>query len=167
MLTTFEIGPHNGRVCFLTTSGEKHFATIECPNEKVALRAEIPFGYLKVGGWVRIRGTARIDASVRKDGTAAEKSTYYHQPHDGSNKNEWVFKQLVDGTVVHIGSPEFTECMREAMLCLRRHLDSWERNLDVEKWEETASVLEGVLKLIQEEVEERKPLPVKTVSINL
>jgi hypothetical protein len=167
MLTTFEIGPHIGRVCFLTTVGKSHFATVECPSEKVALRVETPLEHLKVGGWVRIRGTARIDASVRKDGKAAETSTYYHQPHDGSDKNEWVFKQLVDGTIVHVGSPEFTERMHEAMLCLRRHLDSWEKNLDVEKWEETASALDGVLEMVQKELEERKPVPVVTVDVNL
>lgn len=164
MLTTFEVGPHVGRVCYCTEVQSKRSVTVECPEEKLAVRFETDDG-LKIGSWVRIRGLTRVDASVKADGTPAERGEYYHAPHDGTSKSEWTFKQLTSAESVLVAPPEFATAMRGAMLCLRRHLDSWEKNLDLSKWEETSSVLKSVQAMVQQEVDERKPLLVVAVQI--
>ena len=166
MLTTFNIGPHTGRVCYSTVSpsGTKHI-TVECPEEKLALRFESN-DFLKIGDWVRVHGSARIDSSVRSDESPAEPSGYYHEPHDKSGKKGWIFKQMTSGTCTRIGPPIFTEKLHEAMLCLRRHLDSWEKNLEVPKWEETAASIRDVLELVEKEISDRKPIPTVSVNIN-
>lgn len=165
MLTTFDVGPVTGRVCYSTVSGSKNFVTVECPVEKLAVRFLV-FGDIKIGDWMTIRGQTRVDVSTRNDGKPADPGSYYHNPHDGTNKSEWTFKQLTVGTCVFVGPPEFSEKMRETMLCMRRHLDSWERNLELSKWEETASVLRDVLKLVEHEIGERKPVPTVAVELN-
>jgi len=181
MLTTFRIGPHTGRVCYVTSTENKHSVTIECPEEKLALRFETD-KVLKIGEWVEVRGETRVDASFRSDGTPAESGAYYHQPHDGSDKARWTFKQLMlqetgspddelttngsSNPCVLIGPPEFSKRMHAAMLCLRRHLDSWEKNLELSRWEETAATLKGVLELVESEVMERKPVPVVAPQIS-
>jgi len=164
MLTTFDVGPHTGRVCYCTET-RKQFVTIECPAERLALRFETEDRF-KIGDWVTITGTARIDATIRASGTPAEPSAYYHQPHDGSNRIGWAFKQLTSAIPVLVGPPQFSKRMHEAMLCLRRHLDSWEKNLELSKWEETAGTLRDVLRMVENEIRERKPAPIVALQIS-
>ena len=162
MLTTFDVSPHEGRVCYVTDNGEKRSVTVECPNEKVALWFETE-DKLKTGDWVRISGQARIDPSERADGSPAEASIYYHEPHDGSSITDWMFKKLEKSSFVLIGPPQFSSRMHDTMLCLRRHLDSWEKNLELSKWEETSAVLQDVLSMVNMEIDERKPAPVVAI----
>lgn len=161
MLTTFKIGPHVGRVCYLTESGDNKFATVECPDEKVAVRFKSDRS-LKVGDWVNFHGEARVDASNDSDASLA----YYHKPHDGSNKEAWVFRQMTSVWTTHVAPPEFADSMKKAMLCLRRHLDSWEKNLELQSWEETLEALNSVSSLVKGQVEERKPAPIAAAQIN-
>lgn len=162
MQTTFQIGPHVGRVCYVTGEGPWS-ATVECPGEKIALRFESRSA-LRVGCWVKLEGRYRFDPGARKDGTPAERNiSYYHEPHDGSDKSEWEFRQLTECAFNQVGSPQFVAAMHEAMLCLRRHQDSWERNLELCRLQETADALRVVLGLLDAELEERRPLPVAVI----
>jgi hypothetical protein len=77
-----------------------------------------------------------------------------------------LFKQVTSATCVLVGPPEFVDGMHGIMLCMRRHLDNWEKNLELARWEETASCLRTVLKLVEAEISERKPAPVATIQIN-
>lgn len=137
--------------------------TVECPQEKIAFRFDAPTP-LRVGSWIKLEGSYRFDPGVRSDGAPLERNApYYHCPHDGTDVCDWEYRQMSDCKYFQVGPPELTTAIHAANLCLRRHQDSWESNLGLDCFQETAASLRAVLRLINEEIEERKPKPIASV----
>ena len=143
MLTTHTT-EHIGQVRYVTQN-EIFTVTVECPTEKMAFKFKTkePF---RVGKWLKIAETE-----------ISEKTVYYHQPFDGSCTLEWGFRELLECSFVEIGCPDFNKDAHEAMLRLRRHLDSWKKNFELSQWGETRSALARILSHFDSEIADRKP----------
>ena len=122
--------------------------TVECPDEKIAV------GFmatdLNTQDWVKINGTSR--ASNRE-----KPRMYYHTPYDGTNKEDWKYYKLDQFTYKKVGDKALLDKMSKSMLALRRHLDSWENNRDLDNINATFHIINETLKSIKNYVNSRKP----------
>lgn len=137
MLTTFKIGPVLGRICYATESGEGKFFTAEFPEDKFAVRFWSEKKLL-IGDWIVLRSEAKIEV-----GSDEDPPTYYHNPHDGSRRADWIFFQVLNSKVQTAPPPNFFAQTHRAMRLLENCLTDWEK-CDEEKWKEIAETL-GVI----------------------
>lgn len=128
-----------GKVCYLDDMGKS--PTVECYTRNIAFKLNSPeISGLKIGDWVRFRGTIYVNTAMHK-GQMKGVRPYYHNPADGSEKEYWLFFFLEDVQHKRIGPldviMELTSCMN---MC-RRFIESWEANDN----ESALRVLIGVL----------------------
>lgn len=165
MLKTIEVSPLIGRIRISNpTPSNKYSITVECFEKRVAFHF-VTDRRFKPGDWVQLSGTVRVDVAVRKKtGKPAERNTrYIHQPVDGSNQADWKFFELSTGKISKTAAPSISEVMHEAFNGLKRHLNSWEYNDNVESLERTAKALKQALSLIESDLNERRPMAVKAL----
>lgn len=93
-----------------------------------------------------------MDPGLRSDGepVCRRDSTYYHDPHDGSDRGSWLYFDLVDAESKVVAPPHVARSLRESMVLVRRHLDSWDANLDAESLHHTIAALAGSTSVLQE-----------------
>jgi len=142
---TFDVPFHEGRVCYATDSASGCNATVECYG---GLSRAFLVRYdrrhpLRVGDWVRFRGTVRLNMRIKKNGELEERLQYYHDPHDGSDRSGWLFFELRDAEVSIVAPPDVLHALKDAMVQSRRHVDSWTANSDAESIRRTLESLES------------------------
>lgn len=113
-LQTFEVTPVTGQVRYLTVGSTGFKMTVECPERRFALL--VP-GYgrpkAKVGSWVEVRGTVRMDPTLNKTtGEPNEKNLVYrHDPFDGTPRSQWLFFEMRDAEFVEVPPPAVTDAL--------------------------------------------------------
>ena len=160
MLTTFEIAPHIGRICYVTNKSRGYLITIECPQEQLALQFNSSEP-LKIGSWIKIWGTTRINTSSKKT------RVYYHVPHNHSNQATWIFNEMSSADFEKVGPPQIMDQMQNAIRCLRRHKERWDSNQDVNKLTETLAAVKTIEHSIELELSERQFSSISTPNINV
>lgn len=174
-LQTFEVPYLCGKVRFVTSKGPGHDVTIECYDLNTAFlirhEGRTP---MKVGDWVRFRGKVRFDPGLNADGTLREQNLgYYHEPADGSPREHWWFFDLRESDAVQLGPPESMEKIQNAMVGLRRHLDSWSSNNNYEDLWSTIRSLDAAKDALNQELRKRSAerdeasIPVATLEIDI
>lgn len=175
-LVTFDVPFIEGRVCYLTRRPSSRYVTVECPEQKWAFRFDQPGrSDVRVGDWVRFRGKVRLDPGLRADGEPVCKKevTYYHDPHDGSNRKDWLFFDMTTPESKVVAPPDVARTLRETLTLVRRHLDSWDANLDPESFYHTIAALTESTQMMQEhyrdlfEAEKDLKAPVSAIDLDL
>jgi hypothetical protein len=138
-LQTIKVPYQIGRICYVTNSSLGINATVECPNVKKAFRFLVKRKRFNVGDWVEFRGFARVN-KINK--TTEEKIKYYHDPNDGSKRDEWIFIEMENVSDVNlVAPPEVLRDLKDSMDHIRRHIDSWTANSSSEDINETLNIL--------------------------
>jgi len=150
-LKTFDVPWLEGRVRSVNHDGSKARITVECFHRKLAFLIVHDGNVgLSSGRWVRFRGIVRTDPSVRSDGSLAEKNlSYLHDPADGSRASEWMFFELRSPEFRLLGPKETVDSLREAMVLMRRHVDSWVHNCQPEAIDQTIESVETALRVMR------------------
>lgn len=143
-LVNFDVPFHEGRVCYATDSASGCKATVECYGLNRAFLVVYDRRHpLRVGDWVRFRGRVRLNMRIKKNGEIEERLQYYHDPHDGSPRQHWVFFELHDPEVSIVAPPDVLSALKDAMVQARRHVDSWTANSGAESLRRTVASLEA------------------------
>lgn len=174
-LHTFDVAFHEGKVCYVTDRAGGHDVTIECYDRSVAFLIHYTGRRMaKVGDWVRFRGKVRIDPGMNRDGTLRERNlAYYHEPGDGSDRTQWIFFELLEADASLLGPPDAMDSLRGASVHIRRHVESWHANNNVEALRETLRSIDAARDILQAELraraieKEELDAPVAAVSIEI
>jgi hypothetical protein len=159
-IETIEVPFHEGRVCYLTDATDGCRATVECYGDRKAFR----FLYdrrrpLHVGDWVRFRGKIRVNTRINRDGKPEEKTQYYHEPYDGSPRLQWAFHEMEEETEAQIvAPPDVLRVLKETMIHIRRHVDSWSANLSAASLRDTVNYIEMARLMIDHELKKQTAL---------
>jgi hypothetical protein len=169
-LETFEIPYLDGKVCYLDDTGK--IPTVECYSRNVAFRFPAPKLFpIKIGEWVRFRGTVNTGIKVLKDGKIKGVSPYIHSPGDGSPKEHWLFFFLNVIDVKRIGPLDVIDALRDCSNICRRFIDSWEANDNVEQLRVLVKSLRHAHNIVEPVLrqkvidDEEKQAPVKAIDM--
>lgn len=169
-LTSFEIPYLDGKVCYLDDTGK--IPTVECYTRNIAFRFPAARLFpIKIGEWIRFRGIVTTGTKVLKNGKIKGFEPYYHEPGDGSPKENWLFFPLYDAEFRRIGPLDVIDALRECSNTCRRFIDSWEANDTVEQLQELRNslvqALEAVQPVLRQKVidEENKQAPIRVVDL--
>lgn len=174
-LQTFEVPFVCGKVRIVTNKNSGYDVTVECYDLKTAFlirhEGRTP---MKVGDWVRVRGKVRMDPGLNSDGSLRESNlAYYHEPADGSPREHWWFFNLLESDASQLGPPESMEKIQQAMVSLRRHLDSWAANNNYEDLWSTIRSVDAAKEVLNLELRKRSAerdeaaIPVATLEIEI
>lgn len=174
-LHTFEVPYVCGKVRFVTSKNSGHDVTVECYDLNTAFlirhEGRTP---MKIGDWVRVRGKVRFDPGLNSDGSLREQNlSYYHEPADGSPRDHWWFFNLLESDYAQLGPPGSMEKIQNAMVSLRRHLDSWNANNNYDDLWNTMRSLDAAKEVLGSELRKRTAerdeaaIPVATLEIEI
>ena len=105
-LQTFATKCLDGQIVKVTEhSNDIYSLTVEVASEKRAYRFSSAMSYRPaIGSHVRFRGSGKYEVS--RSGIE-KKVEYYHEPHDGTNKSEWCYRDIRDiNELSRISGPE-------------------------------------------------------------
>ena len=153
-LHTYEVPYHEGKVCYISETGD---VTVECYDRNIAFLIKYKGRRLvKIGDWVRIRGKVRLDTGISKDGRLRERNlAYYHDPADGSDRRHWIFFELLESDTILLGPPDAMDAIHNAMVQMRRHVDSWHANSNVDSLRSTLKSIDDARDILQSELRRR------------
>lgn len=130
MLTTIDIPPTVGRVCYLDSTGKA--PTVECYSNKTAFKFMLKENEsLSIGDWVRISGQVRIGKTRnKKTGLIDGIRSYYHEPFDGTNRDNWTYLELIDPIQTNMGPIYLSTILSEVIDKAKAHVKDWSHNQD-------------------------------------
>ena len=151
-MQNIKIEPTIGIVTYISfNSDNSRNVTVECPDIKVAV--QFVATNINTQDWVRVCGISRI-------GDKEKLKPYYHPPYNGTDKEGWVFAKLNEFIYKRVGDKALFDKMNASMLLLRRHLDSWEYNRDLDNLDSTVEILQTTASVIRSYVDSRKPIDI-------
>ncbi len=120
-----------GYVRFSTLDGDRRKLTIEVPEYKNAFLTSIPENEApSIGSWVKFSGVRRMN---KRD---LEGFTYYHDPHDGTDKSEWKAFNLILNSLIEIKNYEAFTSAKKCFASYGKILNGWPESLNLEKMKE-------------------------------
>lgn len=130
MLKTVVVPSTLGCVRYLDAFGES--PTIECYASKTAFKVSTlkkNNTQLSVGDWIKFSGKTRVGKTRnKKTGMVDGVRSYYHNPNDGSNREEWVCLELVEVVYDVVVNFNLVNKLSASMELLRECINGFSNN---------------------------------------
>lgn len=142
-LKKIDVPPVSGRVRFVVEGGSQKTVTVECPIPQKAYWFAVPMDIeIFPGDWVKISGHTKLEVLSKKgEMERLEHATYYHVPHDGTDKAAWTFYELRDAVWDVLGPANVGSVVERLVPRLQRHLADWSANSSREAVQETLELM--------------------------
>ena len=156
-LKTVDVGPLEGRVCYVTLEGKNLYVTVEVASEQKAFRFKDGMKPApREGEWVRFSGVARVQVVSKKgEPEELERILYYHQPYDGSDVREWEYFDLKKTECVRIGPLDILDSLQSASSRGALHIKDWFAVCNSQELRATCNALMHAHDMMKEEMTKR------------
>jgi hypothetical protein len=128
MLKTYDVLNATGQIRFATSTEKGLRLTVECYDRNTAFVLEIPERKYRIGQWVKIRGQVRADFGINKNGELRENIKYYHDPLNGTPKENWANFIVRHAKIDIVPPPGFEEKMMEVRDKLSGMIQKWDQH---------------------------------------
>lgn len=128
MLKTYDVLNATGQIRFATPTKDGLRLTVECFDRNTAFILEVSEKKYRPKQWIKIRGQIRADFGFKKNGESRENIGYYHDPLNGTPKENWACFTVRHAKVDLAPPPGFQKKMEEIRNNLSNMVDRWDQH---------------------------------------